>query len=503
MRILPACLAGFIAAFCAVPPAMAQNLRVGINNDPDILDPTMSRTYVGTVVMTALCDKLVDFDAKLNLVPRLATSWEWTDSQTLVMHLRPNVLFHDGEKLDAAAVKYTIDRHLTFPQSFRRAEILSADHVEIVDPLTVRVVMKQPAVQWVAALTDRSGMMVSPKAAEAAGAAFGQHPVCAGPFKFSERVAQDHITLERFPQYWDAPAIHFDKVTYRVMTDSAVRLANLQAGALDLTDIVPTDVDTVKRDPKLALSSAGGLGYAGLTINLGRNPRADTPLGRDARVRQALSLAIDRDAVIQVVFNGQYEANAQPVAPGHPLHVDAVKPPQRDIAKAKALLAEAGVKLPVPVSLMIANAPQNIQVGEVIQSMAREAGFDVQVTTMDFGTALAASQKGDYGAFFIGWSGLLDPDSNVWQFLHTGGSLNTAQYSNQDVDTSLDQARAAIDPAQRRALYAKAWEVEGRDLPIIYLWTPRYIFGHTAKLAGFQTMPDGLLRLQGVSLAPP
>jgi peptide/nickel transport system substrate-binding protein len=498
-RLLPFVLA--LAPLLAAP-ASAQTLRIGMNNDPDLLDPTLSRTFVGTVVMTGICDKLVDMDTHLNITPRLATGYEWVDSKTILFRLRPNVLFQDGTKMDAAAVKYSLERDLTFPGSFRKSEIGAVDHIEVVNPLTVQVVLKQPSSPWVAQLTDRSGMIMSPKAAEAEGKNFGLHPVCAGPFSFVERVAQDHITLQRFPQYWDAASIHFERVIYRPMTDSSVRLANLQAGALEIADIVPSDVDAVKRDPKLMIATASSLGYTGITINVGDSAKATTPFGHDSRVRMAFSLSIDRDALNQVVYNGLYTPNAQAVAVGNPLHIDSIEPPKRDIARARALLAEAGVTTPVVVPLMIPNGPQALQVGEVIQSMAREAGFDVQVTAMDFGTTLAAAERGDYSAYLIGWSGLLDADSNVWAFLHTGGPLNYTHYSNPTVDAALDQARAVTDVAQRRALYQQVWQQENQDLPIIYLWTPRNIVGVTAKLIGFQEMPDGVLRLQGVQLTP-
>ena len=244
MRLLPllASLTGLIGAIligailiAGAPLATAQpvpgagaQLRIGIRDDPDILDPTYSRTYVGTVVMTALCDKLFDFDAKLNIVPVLATSYEWTDTRTLVLHLRPGVTFHDGEAFDAAAVVYTLQRHLTAPGSFRRSEIGAMDHAEVVDGLTVRVVMRQPFSPFVAILTDRAGMMLPPRAAEAGGKDFGLHPICAGPFRFVERVAQDHITVERFPGYWDAARIHYDRVTYRIIPTA---LSPVMAGA--------------------------------------------------------------------------------------------------------------------------------------------------------------------------------------------------------------------------------------------------------------------------------
>jgi len=481
--------------------AQGQTLRIAINNDPDILDPTLSRTFVGTAVMSALCDKLFDFDPALAIVPRLATSYEWADPVTLVLHLRTGVTFHDGTPFDAAAVKFNLDRHVNLPGSFRRAELGAMDRVEVVDPATVRIVLRQPSSPFVATLTDRSGMMVSPTAATAAGKDFGLNPVCSGPFRFAERVAQDHITLERFAGYWDAGNVHFDQVVYRPMTDSAVRPANLRAGAVDLADIVPSDVEAVRADAKLQALSSSGLGYAGITLNVGNGPRAAQPVGRDARVRQAFELSLDRDVIVQVVFNGQYTPNSQAVSAGSPLFAPEVRPPGRDLARAKALLAEAGAMPPVLVALTVPNNPQSLQVAEVVQSLAREGGFDVQVTAMDFGASLAATLRG-YVAYLNGWSGLLDADSNTWSFLHTGGPLNISGYGNAAVDAALDQARTVMDPTVRRALYGRVWRQQAVDLPIIYLYTPRYIMGARKQVQGYRVLPDGLIRLQGVSVLP-
>jgi len=500
MRLLPL-LASLAALTAFVPCAQAQQgatLRIGMRDDPDILDPTFSRTYVGTVVMTTLCDKLFDFDAKLNIVPRLATGYEWADSKTLLIRLRPGVQFQNGERFDADAVKYSLERHLNASGSFRRSEIGAMDHVEVVDPLTVRVVMKQAFSPFVAILTDRAGMMLPPKAAEAGGKEFGLHPVCTGPFRFVERVAQDHITLERFAEYWDAARIHYERVTYRIIPDSSIRLANLQAGTLDLTEIAPLDVEAIKRDPKLALVSVPSLGYGALTINIGNFPKADTPLGRDARVRHAFELTLDREAISQVVFAGTSQPNAQATSPLSPLYVEEVAPPKRDVAKARTLLKEAGVATPFAVPLIVYNTPQGVQTGEVIQSMAAEAGFAVQVNAMEFGTALATVQRGDYMITLGGWSGLLDTDSNAWSFLHTGGALNRAGYSNPQVDALLDRARTVSDINERRDAYAGVWQQESKDLPLIYLYTPRNIVGLSRKVAGFTLLADGLLRLQDV-----
>src|SRR5580658_9414061 len=212
-------------------------LRIGLAEDPDIVDPTLARTFVGRIVFASLCDKLVDISPELDIVPQLATEWQWTDdNKALVMKLRQGVKFQDGEPMDAAAVKFSLERHLTLPGSNRKAEISALKSVEIVDDHTVKLVLDKPFAPLLAQLTDRAGMIMSPKAAEAAGDKFGEHPVCAGPFKFTERVAQDRIVLDRFADYWNKDTIHFDRVMFLPIPDTTVRLANLQSGQLDLIE---------------------------------------------------------------------------------------------------------------------------------------------------------------------------------------------------------------------------------------------------------------------------
>jgi peptide/nickel transport system substrate-binding protein len=481
--------------------AHAQTLRIALREDADLLDPTLARTYVGRIVFAGLCDKLFDIDEKLQIVPQLATGYEWADPETLVIHLRAGVLLQDGEKLDAAAVKYSLDRDLTMPGSFRRSEIGAIDHVEVVDPATLRVVLKTPSGAFLAQLTDRAGMIVSPKAATQEGKDFALHPVCAGPFRFVERVSQDHVILERFPQYWDSKDIHFDKVIYQVIVDSSARLANLKAGAIDLAEyIVPTDAAAVKADPKLRLVVSDSLGYFGITNNLGNGKAADNPYGRDARVRQAFSLAIDRAALVNVVFNDMVVPTMQAVPASSPFYDPDLKVPARDVAKAKALLAEAGVKTPVPLELMVANNPDAQQAGEVVQSMAAEAGFDVHIRATEFATTLTLSEQGQYQALMIGWSGRVDIDGNTYAFLHSHQANNVSAYANPNVDRLLDEARGMTDVAPRKGLYAQMWKQEQQDLPITYLWIPRNIVGMSAKLNGFRPVPDGMIRVQGLEM---
>ena len=173
------------------------------------------------IVFASLCDKLFDIDEKLNIVPQLALGHETSaDGKTVTIKLRPGVKFHDGEPLDAEAAKYSIDRHLNMKGSFRKPEIGAIDSVEVVDPLTIKLNLKAPFSPLLAQLTDRAGMMVSPKAAEAAGDKFGLKPVCAGPYKFVERVQQDRIVVEKFADYWNKDQVFIDKITYLPIVDT-------------------------------------------------------------------------------------------------------------------------------------------------------------------------------------------------------------------------------------------------------------------------------------------
>ncbi len=479
--------------------APAQTLTIALREDPDVLDPTLGSAFVSRVIYAAMCDKLIDLDEHLNLVPQLATAWTWEDPTRLLLTLRPGVVFHDGEPFDAEAVKYKLTRDQTMKGSMRAGEINSISAIEVVSPLQVRLVLRAPNAPLLAQLADRAGIMISPKAAEAAGTAFGQNPVCAGPYQFESRAAQDSIVLRRFLRHWDAASYHFDRVVYRPMPNAAVRLANLQAGAVDLVEyILPTDLPAVQANPRLRAAVGEGLAYTGIAFNIANGPAADTPLGRDRRVRQAFEAAVDRAAANQVVYNGLFSITAQANSESSPMHVPAVAPPPRDLARARDLLRQAGVTLPVPVTLTLPNSPDVQQAAEVIQAMAAEAGFDVKLQVMEFASALQAGYAGRFQAFMIGWSGRSDADGNTWQQLHTGGTFNYGRWSSPQADALLDEARTVSDPSARRTLYARLWAVEREELPLMYLWIARNIVGMKRDLQGFVQVPDGLIRLRGL-----
>jgi peptide/nickel transport system substrate-binding protein len=482
--------------------ANSQTLRIGLAEDPDILDPSLARSFVGRIVFTSLCDKLVDIDEKLNIVPQLATSWQWSaDNKALTMKLRPGVTFHDGEKFDAAAVKFNIDRHKNQPGSNRRGELSPVTTVDVIDELTAKINLNAPFSPLLSVLADRAGMMVSPKAAQANPTNFGTKPVCSGPFRFVERVAQDRIVLERFPNYWNKAEIHFDKVTFQPIVDATVRLANLRSGQLDFIErVAPSDIASIKADKKLAISRITELGYQGITINTGKSDFAQkNPLGRDPRVREAFELSLDRAGIVQVAMDGEAQAGNQWVPPGNSFYAKNVPMPKRDIARAKALLKEAGVTNP-SFTLMTPTTSDAQRVAQVVQAMAKEAGFDVKIQSTEFATSLDLGDKGQFDAYVLAWSGRADPDGNLYSFYGCKQPLNISGVCKPSWDELLNRSRSTLDPAGRIKAFATLAAEAVKERPVIYLYHRNWLWAYNKKLTGMRTIPDGLIRVQGLKM---
>src|SRR5688572_23783034 len=468
------------ALLFAVTSVNAQTLRIGLAEDPNLLD----------------------LDEKLRIVPQLATGYEWSkDNKALLIKLRSGVTFHDGEKMDAAAVKYNLERHKNMKGSNRRGELAVVSSVEVVDPATVKINLAAPFAPLLAVLTDRAGMMVSPKAAEALGEKFGASPVCSGPFKFVERIAQDRMVLERFPNYWNKGQIHFDRIVYQPIVDATVRLANLRSGQLDFIErVAPSDIPSLRSDSRFKIAKIVEIGYQGITINLAKSDLAQkNPLGKDPRVREAFELSLDRDAIVKVAMDGEAQAGNQWVAPTNLYYGKSAPIPKRNIERAKQLLREAGVPNP-SFTMMTPTTSDAQRIAQVVQAMAKDAGFDVKIHSTEFATSLNLADKGQFEAYLIGWSGRADPDGNLHTMLSCKGPTNYAGYCKDDVEALITQSRTTLDTESRAATYDKIAQQVQKDRPIVYLYHRHWLWAHTSKLSGLRTVPDGMVRVQGLKM---
>ena len=265
------------------PAAMAQTtLRIGLAEDPDVLDPTLARTYVGRIVFASLCDKLFDIDDKLNIVPQLALSHETSeDGKTVTIKLRPGVKFHDGEAMDAEAVKASLERHMTMQGSFRKPELAAVDKVEVADASTVRLLLKSPFSPLIAQLADRAGMIVIAQGGARRRATSSASSRCAPvPSSSSSACSRIASSSRSSPTIGTRPTSTSTASFSGRSSKSTVRLANLKSGSLDLIErALATDLKEIRADPKLKLATQIEIGYQGLTLNLGqRRGRQERPL---------------------------------------------------------------------------------------------------------------------------------------------------------------------------------------------------------------------------------
>jgi len=488
----------FGAALLASASVMAADLRIALQDDPDVLDPHRARTFVGRIVFTSLCDKLVDINDKLEIVPQIATEWVWNDDSTvLTMTLREGATFHDGATIDAEAVKANLDRARSDDESLRKSELASISEVKAVDATTLEITLSEPDAGFLSQLTDRAGMLMSPASFDTA----GQNPVCSGPYKFVERIQNDRIVLEKFAEHWNADNYHFDRVTYTPIPDATVRLANLRSGDVDIIErVAPSDLPTVESDSNITLASVTGLGYQAIEVNMANGAKADHPLGKDARLRQALNLAIDRDVINEVVGAGTYTPALQAFPPASFAFNEEIGAQKRDVERAKALIAEAGMDR-VPVEISYGNNTIMQQVFELVQAMGAEAGFDITLRPTEFAALQSALKSGDFYVGQSGWSGRVDPDGNIHQYVTCEGGLNDMKYCNEEVDRLLNEARRVTDPAERKKLYDEAQVLLQEDMPIVFLFYLPWPFVHKANLEGFIPVPDGMIRLENVKFA--
>jgi len=480
----------------AATPSLAETLRIGISEDTDTLDPTQGRTFGGRQMFAALCDKLFDLDPTGGIVGQLVTDWTVSDDQLeITLKLRPGVVFHDGTPFDAAAVKFNLERAMTLEESARKGELRAIKSVEVVDDGTARLVLSEPFAPLFASLADRAGMMMSPAAIEAVDTAtFANAPVCSGPYKFKERVVQDHVTVEKFADYWDKDRIHFDEVVYRPMPDSTIRLNNLLSGELDIIEGVATsDLEGLAANDGVKVVDITGLGHVHIQFNVA----GDHPVVANQKIRQAVDAAVDRNIVNQVVYGGNFVAGNQPVPPTSPFYATKYPVKPADPERAKALIAESGIESPA-FTLVVNNEPAFIRAGQVVQSMLAQVGINVTLQPVEGATAIAIMESPDFQAALSTWSGRADPDANAYTYLGCEGSQNFGKYCSEATEKALQDASRVSDVAKRTELYTLAADTWMQDLPVIYLYHHKRFFGLDSDLDGFVAVPDGIIRVQGV-----
>ncbi len=503
MSCAPGAPQGGAPAPAAAKPVTGGTVTFVLENDVINFDPLVSRAFVDRNLHYQIYDSIVRIDAKGKIIPWLAEKWDTSpDGKTVTFSLRKDVKYHDGTEFAADSVKWNIDRYRETKGSARSGELAAVDSVQVVDKYTVKFNLKAPFAALLANLVDRAGMMVSRKAAEAAGEDFTRKAFRAGtgPFILTEAVKDDHITLERNPNWWgtdkDGTKLpYLDKIVVRPITDSNVRLTNLKTADAQVgNSIAGKDVAGVKTEGTLVYQEIPGLSFGSLIPN-----RKKGFVFEEGRYIRAVSMAIDRKEIMDKVFFGLGAIGYGTIAPPHFAYDPNFKPFEKpDPAGAKALVQEVG-KGPLKFEMIVsAGDPVLLQRAQLMQAQLAKADIVMEIKQLQFAEILKLQDDHTFtGMTDIGWSGRIDPDGNTYDHVYSGRPFNDSSYSNKEVDRLLDEQRATTDEAKRRAALRAAEETYVLKDPA-RVW---YRFGVaqlvTAKsLKGLEPYPDQIIRFQ-------
>ncbi|HEY3540979.1 MAG TPA: ABC transporter substrate-binding protein [Gaiellaceae bacterium] len=489
------------------PAAAAKNggtITVGLTaGEPDALDPTTARTFSGREVFLTFCEKLYDLNSKAQIVPQLAASLPTIskDKLTVTIKLRRGIKFNDGTAFNADAVVKTIQRHQTLKGSARASEISPVESVTASGASTVVFHLKTPYSPLTAQLADRAGMIMSPAQIDKLGDKFATNPICVGPFMYDNRVAGDTITVVKSPYYYAKKNVHLDKIIFKVENDASAAAAALKAGDLQALDgVASTELQGVVHTSSLRIVKQTGLGYQGVTVNLGNShgllkgySNVGTPITNE-KLREAFEMAIDRKAMNKVVFGGTVLPGCTPISPSSAWYDPSVKCTPYSPTRAKQLVQQSGVNNPT-IHLMVPTGSVALRQAQFLQSEEEAVGIHVVLDATDFVTSLSKADAGTYDTFQIGWSGRVDPDGNIYQFVASTGSQNDSGYANPRLDLILNNARKAATEKARKTLYRAAQKLILADRPLIYLYHPVTRAGVNKSLKGVLLYPDTLLRV--------
>ena len=481
-------------------PKKGGTLRVGFYIEAVTMDPHLSGSKIDRQVYHNIYEPLVVLDTNLGIKPGLAESWQQPDPRTIVFKLRPGVKFHDGTDFNAEAAKFNFNRMKTEPKSVRKGELANVDSVDVVDASTVKLNLKKPDAALLATLTDRAGMMVSPKVVQERGGELERNAKGAGtgPFEFVEWVRDDHLLIKRNDSYWNKQGgPYLDRVRYRPIPDDTVKLQSLQAGEIDVIDYVqPRDVAAVKADKNLVVVDVPSLADFAYQLCQLKPPFNSKPL------RQAVAYALDLDQIVKGVWlNVGVPANG-PIPPTSWAYDKSIPPIKRDLAKAKAKLAEGGKAGGFGFTMTTNNLPINVQEAEVMQAQLAEAGIQMKIKLVDGATLISDGNAKNFEMISYQWSGRPDPDGNIYQFFKTspGTSLNWSGISNPKLDALLDQTREVGGQAERKKLYSEVTRILQDELPMVFIVHPIEPKAFNPKVQGYEPIPDGMMRFKDVWL---
>lgn len=480
-------------------------LRIGIDVDAGTLDPRLANDTTARRVIEQVYDGLIELDQRLQPRPALAESWTQVSPTVWVFKLRKNVRFHDGTPFTAEDVVFTfqtlLDPALRAPL---RGLVTPISKVEAVDPETVRFTLSAPYAPLLRYLDgSQAGGIVSKRAVERMGAEYASNPIGTGAYRFVSWQRNSRIVLEANSASWRGrPGLN--QIIFSIVPDNTTRAAAVESGDVDLihSPLSPQDVRRLRTVARVSVTQMTGLGHTYLNIN-----QAD-PILRDVRVRRAIAYLIPQSTIVRQIYQEMDQPAHSILLPAWTgIYTDEIAQPGHDIARAKALLAEAGWtdsnrdgildRGGQNFSLVVrthSEDPNRIQVVELLISILRSSGIDARAEITEFPALVQALIAGTHQIALVGWLGLVDPDRGMYNQFHSKGSQNWERYNNPRVDALLDEGRQKADPLERARIYREVARIIATDLPYYILTYQGYIVVINRRVQGFTPIPSGSFR---------
>lgn len=494
-------LVGVVLAFLWLKPSVSTGapasnpksggtVKFGLDTDILSVNPFQRTLSVTKEVGSIAFECLLAMDRNEDLKPALATGWDVSrDGLTYTFKLRKGVKFHNGKEMTAEDVIWAID-YAKDPKNgaYGRDKVQTIASASASDPLTVRMVLKEPYMPFLASLaTGFDAFPVVPKGSVPFGRErMSAYPPGTGPFMMTEYKPGQSLVFKKFDQYWQKGLPYLDGVQFNVIEDATVRFTALRTGELDVASRIGYDqgLRIQKGEFKdLALEYTANSGYRGWIFN------TESPPFNNMKLRQAVAYAIDKAKIIEAVSFGLGNVHDQKVAKTSRWYVP-LKDRSRDLAKAKALLKEAGYPDGLKVKVRVSRGWPNPEVTQIVQGLLKDAGIQVDIELIDFAKNQDEKRSGEFDMAPLGGATYVDPDLAYYQYFHTENApikiSNFPRYSNARVDKLLEQGRKEPDFKKRYQTYKEVVEIIQEEVPQITLGFNPYLFGYRSDLKGFK-----------------
>lgn len=474
-----------------------QPIRIAMRANPNTLDPHHTNDNPSATINQQIFSTLVVQDEALDIVPGLAYDWTFIDDLTIEFNLRDDVYFHNGEKLTAADVDFSLRRAWNSGQVSHIVGPIDPEGIEIIDDYTIRVSTSEPFAPLLAHLAHVAASILNEKAVEEAGEFVGQNPVGTGPFVFENWVQGTSLTLSRNENYFGETPLP-SGLEFSVIVESNSRVIELETGAVDvILDVAPSDIARIVATDGLVLHQEPNLRINYVGIN------TEVPPFDQVEVRQALNYAIDTRSIIEFILEGVGEFATGPIGSNIPGFNADLEGYEFNPERARELLAEAGFPDGFETEILIDDDTVRTALATVIRNQLEEVGIVATIRSLDWATYIDETAAGNHELFILGWTTVTaDADYGLFPLFHTstiGPGGNRSFFSYPRLDELLDQGRASNDAAARLEIYAEAQEIIVYQAPWIFLYADENIAATRDNVQNFILNPAGTHRYARVT----